>query len=265
MENYILYSIPAITQVLRYFFFAGGAFLIFYKFFPQYFSANKIQSKWAQKKDFVREILHSMQTSIIIGIVVVLTVFTPIGEYAAIYRDMAEFPTWWIPASVVLALVVHDSYFYWMHRAMHHPKLYKHAHLVHHKSINPSPWTSYSFHAIEGFTEALIVPLIIFLIPMHPIALLGFGLASLFINVYGHLGFEIAPKWFRNSIFFEFVNTSVHHNIHHEKFVGNYGLYFRIWDRVMETEHPDYVQEFDVIQERRFGKRKDSVLVAEKV
>lgn len=90
-------------------------------------------------------------------------------------------------------------------------------------------------------------------------------MSSLFINVYGHLGFEIAPKWFRNSVFFEFVNTSVHHNIHHEKFVGNYGLYFRVWDRIMGTEHRDYVKEFDVVQERRFGAGKDSVLVVEKV
>lgn len=265
MKDYLLYFLPAITQIIRYFLFAGGAFLIFYKFFPAYFSTNKIQDKWAQKKDFVREILHSIQTSIIIGVVVVLCIFTPLGEYSSIYRDISEFPTWWIPVSVILALVLHDSYFYWMHRTLHHPKLYKHAHLTHHKSINPSPWASYSFHAIEGFTEALIVPLIIFLIPIHPLALMLFGMTSLFINVYGHLGFEIMPKWFRNSIFFEFVNTSVHHNIHHEKFVGNYGLYFRVWDRIMGTEHPDYVKEFDVIQEKRFEINKAGDLVAENI
>ena len=204
----------------------------------------------------MREILHSVQTSVIIGIVIVLTVFTPLGAYTAIYREMTAFPLWWMPVSVVVALVVHDTYFYWMHRLLHHPKLYRHAHLTHHKSVNPSPWTSYSFHAFEGFTEALIAPIIIFLIPMHPIALMLFGMASLFINVYGHLGYEIAPRWFRYSPFFAFVNTSVHHNLHHEKFVGNYGLYFRIWDRLMGTEHPDYVKNFDAIQEKRFGKRK---------
>ena len=72
------------------------------------------------------------------------------------------------------------------------------------------------------------------------------------VNVYGHLGYEIAPKWFRNSFLFEIINTSTHHNLHHHKFKGNYGLYFRIWDRIMKTEHPDYVKEYDKIQQRRF-------------
>ena len=142
---------------------------------------------------------------------------------------------------------------------MHHPKLYRMIHLTHHKSVNPSPWTSYSFHFFEAITEALIAPIIMLLIPMHPIALIMFGMSSLFINVYGHLGFEISPRWFRKSIFFEFVNTSVHHNLHHEKFHGNYGLYFRIWDRIMGTEHPDYVKEYDRIQEQRFSKTSVSV------
>ncbi|NBW42885.1 MAG: hypothetical protein EBR29_03555, partial [Sphingobacteriia bacterium] len=31
------------------------------------------------------------------------------------------------------------------------------------------------------------------------------------------------------------VNTSRHHNLHHARFQGNYGLYFLIWDRWMGT------------------------------
>jgi sterol desaturase/sphingolipid hydroxylase (fatty acid hydroxylase superfamily) len=75
------------------------------------------------------------------------------------------------------------------------------------------------------------------------------------INVYGHLGFEIAPKWYRRTWIFEVLNTSVYHNLHHENFIGNFGLYFKVWDRLMGTEHPDYVQRYDEIQERRFGKK----------
>jgi uncharacterized protein (DUF2147 family) len=140
-----------------------------------------------------------------------------------------------------------------MHRAVHHPALFKHIHLLHHKSVNPSPWTSYSFHLFEGILEAMIAPIILLLIPMHPLALLLFTFAGFAINVYGHLGYEIAPKWLRHSFLFKIMNTSIHHNMHHSKFKGNYGLYFRIWDRLMKTEHPDYVQEYDAIQKRRFG------------
>jgi len=88
---------------------------------------------------------------------------------------------------------------------------------------------------------------------MHRFAIEMFVLSSFIINVYEHLGYEVAPKWFRNSILFEVLNTSVHHNLHHHKFKGNYGLYFRVWDRLLKTEHPDYVKEYDRIQQNRFG------------
>ena len=140
------------------------------------------------------------------------------------------------------------------------PKLYRQVHLVHHKSFNPSPWASYAFHFFEAITENMILVLLAFAMPMHPIALFAFGTASFVINVYGHLGYEVMPKWFRATILFEIVNTSVHHNLHHSKVFCNYGLYFRIWDRLMGTEHSDYVKEYDKIQEKRFGITDKSAL-----
>jgi sterol desaturase/sphingolipid hydroxylase (fatty acid hydroxylase superfamily) len=254
MENNILqYIAPLVFTLVRYFLIAGTAFVIFYKLFPKRFSKNKIQARFAKKKDFIREILHSMQTTFILAVVGLLILKTPLKAYTQVYENIADFSLWWIPISVLLALVLQDTYFYWMHRTVHHPRFFKHIHLLHHKSINPSPWTSYSFHFFEGVLEALIAPIIFVLIPMHPLAILLFVFAGFSINVYGHLGYEIAPKWFRHSFLFEFMNTSTYHNNHHTKFNGNYGLYFRFWDRVMGTEHADYVKEYDEIQKRRFG------------
>lgn len=253
MVEYLHYLAPFLKNLIRYFIWAGIPFLIFYVYFPQTFRLNKIQQRIAQNRDFYREILHSIQTTFIIGLVGVLILKTPFAQYTKIYVDFEEYPIWWLPLSLLLALILHDTYFYWMHRSVHHPKIYRKIHLVHHKSINPSPWTSYSFQWTEGILEAMIAPIILLLIPMHPLAIVAFLLISLSVNIYGHLGFEIAPRWFRHSFLFEVVNTSVYHNIHHEKFVGNYGLYFRIWDRIMKTENPDYVRLYDTIQKRRFG------------
>jgi len=94
----------------------------------------------------------------------------------------------------------------------------------------------------------------------HPLAFLLFTIVAFVINVYGHLGYEIAPKWFRHSFLFEIVNTSTHHNIHHKKIEGNYGLYFRVWDRLMGTENPNYVKDYDEIQLRRFGSKGSYLL-----
>lgn len=242
----------------RYFLLAGIPFLIFYLIFPEKFSKNKIQARFAKRKDFYREILHSLQTILIISGVGLLILRSPLRPYTQLYTDLAEYSLWWVPISIVLALMIHDTYFYWMHRTVHHPKLFKQIHLLHHKSVNPSPWASYSFHFWEGILEALVAPIILFLIPLHPLSLILFTIVAFGINVYGHLGYEIAPKWFRYSFLFEIMNTSIHHNLHHKKFKGNYGLYFRIWDRVMGTENPDYVKEYDEIQARRFGQAKVS-------
>jgi len=83
-----------------------------------------------------------------------------------------------------------------------------------------------------------------------------FTIVAFGINVYGHLGYEIAPKWFRRTWLFEIMNTSVHHNLHHSKFIGNYGLYFRFWDRLMKTENPDYVKSYDALMAKRAEKKE---------
>ena len=132
--------IPLIANLLRYFLLAGIPFLIFYKLFPAVFSKNKIQAQLAKQKDFIREILHSIQTSVIIAAVAILIIKTPLKEFTLYYEDLSAYPSWWIPISMFLMLVLHDTYFYWMHRWVHHPKVYRRVHLLHHKSVNPSPW-----------------------------------------------------------------------------------------------------------------------------
>lgn len=253
MNNYLSYVLPWGLTVARYVLLAGIPFVIFYVLFPNAFAKNKIQARWAKQTDFLREILHSLQNTFIFAGVGILILKTPLREYTQLYAELNAYPWWWMPISIFLALVVHDTYFYWMHRTVHHPSLFRHVHLLHHKSVNPSPWASYSFHLFEGVLEALIAPIILVLIPMHPLALLLFTIIAFVINVYGHLGYEIAPKWLRHTFLFEILVTSTFHNLHHARFKGNYGLYFRMWDRWMGTEHPQYVEQYDQIQARRFG------------
>ncbi len=243
------------TSVIRYFFLAGIPFVLFYLLFPQKVSRQKIQQRMASKKDFIREIVHSVQSTLIFTAIVLIILYTPVKNHTRIYSGLHDFPLWYIPVSLLLSLIVHDTYFYWMHRLLHHKRLFKLTHLVHHKSTNPSPWASYSFHFLESIAEGLILFLITMLIPMHFYTILLFTISAFIINVYGHLGYEIMPRQFRHSLLFQIFNTSVHHNLHHSKFKGNYGLYFRFWDRLMGTEYPDYVKEYDKVQQRRFGNK----------
>jgi lathosterol oxidase len=241
-------------SAVRYFLLAGIPFILFYLLMPKRLRKYKIQKKDATKSDFVREIWYSMQSTLVFTLIAVVVFFSPLRQYTLIYDHITDFPIWYMGLSLILSLILHDTYFYWMHRLLHHKALFKHTHVLHHKSTNPSPWTSYSFHLSEAIVEGMVLIAIVLLIPMHPLNILFFTVAAFIINVYGHLGYEIVPRWFRFTWMFEVFNTSMYHNMHHSKFKGNYGLYFRLWDRLMGTEHPDYVKEYDRLQRQRFDK-----------
>ena len=89
-----------------------------------------------------------------------------------------------MPLSILAAIFIHDTYFYWMHRAIHHPSLFKRIHYSHHKSTNPSPLAAYTFSLIEGVLEGMIAPIIVVSIPMHPFSMLSFVLIG--FRLIGH-------------------------------------------------------------------------------
>jgi sterol desaturase/sphingolipid hydroxylase (fatty acid hydroxylase superfamily) len=239
-------------NALRYFVIAGIPFLLLYKIYAKKVEKMKIQQQHAANADFYREILHSIQAGFITAGIITLVIKTDLKQSSLIYTQLNDYPIYWLFISYILAIIIHDTWFYWLHRFFHLPRIYAKVHRMHHLSVNPSPWTSFSFHFLEAIGEGLVIIPLVFMIPIHLYTLFFFGFSIFMINVYGHLGYEIAPKWFRQSILFKILNTSVHHNLHHSKFKGNYGLYFRFWDRMMGTENPEYEQTFDDIQAKRF-------------
>jgi Delta7-sterol 5-desaturase len=132
---------------------------------------------------------------------------------------------------------------------MHHPRIYKYIHAEHHKSVDVNPFTSLSFHFLEPFILTFWVFPLSFLMPMYAPAVGVVQLWGLLENIKSHLGYEFYPKWFNNS-WLRFMTTSTHHNMHHSKFNGNYGIHFRIWDRLFGTEFKEYEGEFEAIKKR---------------
>jgi Delta7-sterol 5-desaturase len=246
-------------SMVRYMAIAGMPFVIFYWVFRDRMARAKIQRRSVTRRALVREVLHSTLSTVVFAIIAYIVIYTPVRRYTQIYPHLSEHSVWWFWTSVLLGLVIHDTYFYWMHRLLHHKRLFRYVHALHHRSTNPSPWASYSFHFAEACIEGMVLPVIALLLPIHPFALLYFTISAFVINVYGHLGYEIIPLFLRKTVVFEIVNTSVHHNLHHSKGKGNYGLYFRIWDRLMGTEHPKYIEEFDRVQLKRSRQKVTSV------
>jgi sterol desaturase/sphingolipid hydroxylase (fatty acid hydroxylase superfamily) len=81
-------------------------------------------------------------------------VFNPaVRPYTQLYSQISERGWLYYFALFPVLFFIHDTYFYWIHRLMHHPVLFRWFHLVHHRSTNPSPWAAYAFHPLEAFLE----------------------------------------------------------------------------------------------------------------
>ena len=93
-----------------------------------------------------------------------------------------------------------------------------------------------SFHPIEAISGAVVIPALVFLIPVH-IAVLGTVLAIMtLMGVTNHMGWEMFPRALVHSKVGGMLITASHHQLHHERYRCNYGLYFRFWDRLCGTD-----------------------------
>jgi len=224
---------------LRYFIMAGTTFVLFYVVLKNLLAHRKIQVRFPAISDYQRDIFYSLLSMTIFASVAAF-IFSVGKPYTQLYANIFDYGWSYYLLSLVVMLFMHDTYFYWTHRWMYHPLLYRYVHLVHHKSTNPSPWTAYAFHPLEALIEIGIVALIAFLLPAHKTAIVLFFLMQIIYNVYGHLGYELFPKHWSTHPVGKWINTSVSHNQHHQFVTGNYGLYFTIWDRLMGTLREDY-------------------------
>jgi len=237
-------------EALRYWIFAGTTFLLVWVIFRRRLLHRLIQKKFPENERLLKEFLYSMSSVAIFSLIGVGVYFGIKQGYGQMYKHINDYGVPYFLLSIVLCILIHDTYFYWTHRLMHHPRIFKYVHLVHHKSTNPSPWAAYSFHPFEAIIQGLIGPLLILLLPLHVYALLAFAMYQISYNVMGHLSFELFPGGFTKSFMF-WHNTTTHHNMHHKFFNCHYSIYFNWWDRLMGTMHPRYDEMFEEVTHRQ--------------
>lgn len=251
----------ALFVFLRYAFWAGLAFLLFYKLLGAKIAHRKIQKRMPQRNRVFSEIEHSLVTAFVFALTGIGVYCLRQAGYTRIYLDFNEWGWVYLPFSFVLLTVIHDTYFYWMHRLIHHPRLFPVFHRVHHLSHNPTPWAALSFHPLESFAEIAIIPIAILMLPLHPLVIFLFSFWALFWNVVGHLGYEIFPAGFTTHPFWRWFNTATHHNLHHQASNCNFGLYYNFWDQWMGTNHPRYLAIFQEIHARPATISDDTIVV----
>ncbi|MCJ1330695.1 c-5 sterol desaturase [Thelotrema lepadinum] len=121
-------------------------------------------------------------------------------------------------------LLFTDFFIYWIHRGLHHPRVYKNLHKAHHKWIMPTPFASHAFHPIDGFSQSIPYHVFPFLFPLQKFAYVGL---FVFVNVWTVMIHD--GEYVANS---PIINGAACHTMHHLYFNYNYGQYTTLWDRL---------------------------------
>jgi len=149
-------------------------------------------------------------------------------------------PTFLLALGQFAAFVYLDDFlYYWVHRAMHAPFLYRHVHSVHHKVLTPWAVTGHYMHPLEfAVTGALA---------LVPAALLGAHLNVLWAWVTwrqweateGHCGYDF--PWSPSHLF-PGSDGARHHDAHHARVKGNYAGFFAYVDGLFGTFAKGYAR-----------------------
>lgn len=219
-------------------------YFIFWRWFPERFKRFKIQNPERQKSQLALEIKYSLLTILIQALVFWLIY---VGNEKGIFHIYQGFGSQGYLKEVIAFVAYaffYDAYFYWSHRFLHQPWLYRNVHVIHHRSQNPTPLTSFSFHPVEAIVNLLYFFPIVYFFPMS----LELGIVLLlltdFSNLMGHLGYELTPYQSRQKWWGSWLTTPTHHNMHHQYSRSNFGLYWRGWDQYFKTLHPKTDEEF---------------------
>jgi lathosterol oxidase len=174
----------------------------------------------------------------------VLMFWAMANGYAPILTWSAN-PVWFI-ALFWLIPVWESFYFYWIHRLLHVPFLYKHVHSLHHRNINVGPWSGMSMHPVEHAIYLGSV-LIHWIVAAHPVHILYHMQYLTLTAATTHTGFEGLLVNDQNRLNL----GTFHHQMHHRYFECNYGSLEVPWDKLFGSFHDGTTEANERMKERR--------------
>jgi sterol desaturase/sphingolipid hydroxylase (fatty acid hydroxylase superfamily) len=157
----------------------------------------------------------------------------------------AESPVWFV-AALILLPIWSAFHFYWVHRLLHVPFLYRHVHSLHHRNVNVGPWSGMSMHPVEHLLYHSTL-LIHFVVPLHPIHLV-FGV------VYNGPGAAMTHTGYESLLVKDKRRVALgtfYHQLHHRFYECNYGNQEMPWDRWFGTFHDGTAERTAEVKQRR--------------
>lgn len=223
--------LPFILSLTLVIFLRYALVSVAYKYILERISKTRRNSWNTKRVQILREIKRSLYSSIVFTLLCAATLFIYQKGWTKIYEDVNQYALWYLPGSPLLVLIAYETYYYWLHRWMHTPSVFRVVHKIHHENREPTVFTAFSFHPLEGFLQFLFFPLVITILPIHIYSFFAIFILLTLTAMVNHSGVDIYGKGrFRRHII-----GAAHHDLHHEEFTTNFGLHLTWWDSVMKT------------------------------
>ncbi len=117
----------------------------------------------------------------------------------------------------VAVVFIREVHFWLVHRLIHSKALYKTVHSLHHRNVNPTPWSGLSMHPLEHLLYFSGV-LVHWIIPSHPVHAMYNLMHATLAPVPGHSGFDRVELTDGTSL----PTGCLAHYLHHKYFEVNY-------------------------------------------
>lgn len=210
---------------LLYFGFAGIAWWLSRTVLPALRIGGIVDRRSLRTGQIRREIARSLVSIAIFALYGWLTVIAYQRGWAQVRLDSTPLA---IIADAAILLAWNELHFYACHRLLHTRWLYRNVHRVHHDSVVPTPFSTYSFHWFEAAMLGSVMISAMFLRDFSLPALASLPVLSLLFNTIGHWNYNLFAGTRLRS-------ASVAHGQHHLRVKGNYGFYSPVPDRLFRT------------------------------
>lgn len=140
-----------------------------------------------------REIAFSMYSIPIMAFYTAPWLVADVRGYSKLYIDPYQHGWWYMIFQFPLFLIVTDFSIYWIHRAFHHPVLYKRFHKPHHQWIVSTPFASHAVHPLDGYVQ--VPPCLTLFTVVYSISFISFHIPfakvqlSVLIHVHQYLDY----------------------------------------------------------------------------
>ena len=238
---------------------AGGLHLYFYTFRKQHDKAQfdtRLHAKTHKKYTFKNKLYDNIFWTLASGVTIwtsyeVLMMWAMANGYAPVLT-WAEHPIWFVALFFVIPLW-ESFYFYWIHRFLHVPSVYKDVHSLHHRNTNIGPWSGMSMHPVEHilFLGGVLIHFIVAASPVHIIYHLQYYALAAATTHSGFSGLFIKDKKI-------IALGTYHHQLHHRYFECNYGSLELPFDKWFGTFHKGTVASHEafILRRKAFYKKK---------